>query len=157
LRIEPARLTHVNPIALNMRYDDRVECRALGRTPKSALRLGLVASLYCLAAVEDDGTPVAMFGLNVVSAAEGKARPWFLGTDGVFNHPRELLREGRRILAWWTGEFPNLENIVAVRNERAVRLLTHWGAIIGGKQQFLRGVEFVPFRIPAIQYPPRQP
>ena len=150
-------MTHVNPIALNMRDADRAECAALGRTPKTALRIGFIASLYTLAAVEDDGTPVAMFGLHVVNALSGEARPWFLGTDGVFKHPRELLTIGRKVIAWWRSEFPNLENIVAVENDKAVRLLVHWGAEVGGKRQVYNGVEFVPFRFPAIQAAPRQP
>jgi hypothetical protein len=151
VRIVPARLTHVNRIALNMRAVDRIECEALGRSPKEALRFSLRTSLHAMTAVEDDETPVAMFGIYPLDAIGGSAIPWFLGTDRVFMHPRELLCSGRRILDWWRSKFPHLENIVAVENEAAIRLLTHWGAEVGGKTEVHRGVSFVPFRFPAIQ------
>ena len=104
-----------------------------------------------LTAVEDDGTPVAMFGLHITNALCGHATPWFLGTERVFMHPRELLCIGRRVLSWWRGEFVSLENIVSVENERAIRLLRHWGADIGDKEELHRGIAFVPFCFPAIQ------
>lgn len=134
-----------------MREADHIECKALGRSPKDALRLGLRTGLHVLTAVEDDGTPVAMFGLFVVSSLGGEARPWFLGTDLVFDHPRELLTIGRMVLDWWRAEFPVLENIVAVENVKAIRLLHHWGAVVGGKEEAHKGVIFVPFHFPAIQ------
>jgi hypothetical protein len=137
-----------------MREADRIECQALGRTPKEALRLGLRMSLYTLSAIEDDGGVTAMFGLTAVSVLDGAARPWFLGTDRVFMHPRELLCTGRKILSWWKSEFPSLENIVAVNNHAAIRLLMHWGAVVGGEEEVHGGVRFVPFHFPAIQAAP---
>ena len=104
-----------------------------------------------MTAVEDDGTPVAMFGLYVINMLNGEARPWFLGTEAVFRYPRELLVIGRRILGWWGREFPVMENIVAVENDRSIRLLKHWGALLGTERQVLRGIEFLPFHFPAIQ------
>jgi hypothetical protein len=151
VRIEPARLMHINPIAINMREADRIECRALGRTPKDALRIGLRTGVHVFTAVEDDGTPVAMFGLFVVSAMTGEAVPWLLGTDRVFMHPRELLFIGRLTIEWWQSQYPHLGNIVAVQNRRAINLLRHWGAQIGREAEIHGGVEFVPFRFPAIQ------
>jgi hypothetical protein len=132
-----------------MRQADREECRALGRTPKEALRMGLKASLYSLSAIEDDGGVTAMFGLTVVSALGGVARPWFLGTDRVFEHQRALLCTGPKIIHWWTSEFPRLENIVSVDNHAAIRLLRHWGARVGGAIETHKGVDFVPFTIQA--------
>jgi hypothetical protein len=146
VRIVPAKITHVGPLATKMREADRIECKALGRTPKEALRLGLRMSLYSLSAIEDDGAVTAMFGLTVVSALSGVARPWFLGTDRVFMHPRELLCIGKRVLTWWKDEFPCLENIVAVNNHAAIRLLCKWGFEVGGAVEIHRGIEFVPFR-----------
>lgn len=157
LKIIPARLLHVGSLATNMRDADKLECRALGRSPKDALRMGLLTSLYSMTAVEDTGAPVAMFGLHVVSVLNGTARPWFLGTERVMDYPRELLVVGKKILSWWRDEFPTLTNIVAVENHKAVRLLMAWGAEVGGKQQMHNGVLFVPFRFPAIQAEPVAP
>lgn len=146
MRIVPARLTHVGPLATKMREEDRRECLALGRTPKEALRMGLKLSLYAMTAIEDSGEVTAMFGLNIVSAIEGRACPWFLGTDRVFMHGRDLLCTGGRILSWWRSEYPYLENLVSVENVRAIRLLRRWGFSVGGREEVHRGVAFVPFR-----------
>lgn len=145
IELVPARLTHVGPIATKMREADRKECWALGRTPKEALRLGILTGEHTLTAL-DDGIPAAMMGLHIMSLLSGSAAPWFLGTNRVFMHPRELLCTGRRILSWWKAEFPHLENIVSVENGRAIRLLKHWGFEVGGREEMHRGVAFVPFR-----------
>lgn len=135
-----------------MREADRRECWALGRTPKEALRIGLRTGLHAMTAIEDSGQPAAMWGLHVTSLVGGEATPWFLGTDRVFMHPRELLRIGSRIVAWWRSEYPYMRNIVSVENDRAIRLLRHWGAEIGETRELHRGVAFVPFAFPpAIQ------
>lgn len=94
----------------------------------------------------DDGIPAAMFGLHIINMLSGAATPWFLGTDRVFMHPRELLSTGKRILTMWRSEFPVLENIVSVENDAAIRLLRHWGFAVGGAEEVHRGVAFVPFR-----------
>ena len=99
-----------------------------------------------MTAVEDDGTPVAMFGLYVINMLNGEARPWFLGTEAVFRYPRELLAVGRKIVEWWSNEFPRLENIVSIENEPAIRLLGKWGFEVGGELEDHRGIAFVPFR-----------
>ena len=96
------------------------------------------------------GEVTAMFGLHVVNALAGVAHPWFLGTDRVFMHPRELLCIGRKVLTWWRDEYPCMENIVAADNDRAIRLLKHWGAEFGGEETH-RDVTFLRFAFPAIQ------
>ena len=153
MRIIPARLTHVGPLALNMRQADQRESRALGRTPKEALRMGIRMSLYSLSAIDDEGKPMAMFGVVAVSMLSGVGRPWFLGTDRVFMHPRELLCTGKRIIAWWQSEFPHLENIVSADNVMAIRLLKRWGFEVGTEEEVHQGVAFVPFHL-AIQAAP---
>lgn len=151
MRIVPASLVHVGPLALKMRAQDRRECEALGRTPKDALRWGLRTSLYALTATTDGGEPMAMFGVVTVSSLGGVARPWFLGTDRVFMHTRDLLCIGSRIISWWRSEYQCMENIVSTENVKAIRLLQHWGFVVGGKEEVYRGVAFVPFHLPAIQ------
>ena len=130
-----------------MRQADIQECKALGRTPKEALRLGLQMSLYALSAIEDDGGVTAMFGLTVVSGLEGLARPWLLGSDRVFMHGRELLCIGRHIIGLWKEEYPRLENIVSSDNERAIRLLGKWGFEIDQREEVHRGVAFRRFKL----------
>lgn len=117
----------------------------MGRGPKTALRMSLATSLHALTALVD-GKPAAMFGVSPLSMLEGKGVPWFLGTDEVLHHARELLTIGRRIVAWWHDDFAVMENIVSSENVAAIRLLKRWGADVGGKPATYGGLEFVPFR-----------
>lgn len=122
----PARLTHVGPIANGMRAMDRRECLALGRSPKDALRWGLRCSQDAWTALED-GRPAAMMGVASDGLLAGSGRVWFLGTDEVFKHPRDLLTYGPLFLERWMLLFDRLHNIVMVENERAIKLLMIWG------------------------------
>lgn len=145
IELVPAKLTHVGPLATNMRAIDRLEAEAMGRTPKDALRIGLRTSLSSYTALED-GKPAAMMGVVSTSLLGARGLVWMLGTDGVFRHGRELVTIGPRIIGHWLETFAVLENVIATQNHRAIRLLVKWGAIVGGEVQTMRGVEFVPFR-----------
>jgi hypothetical protein len=146
IELVPARLTHVNPIALNMREIDRIEAEAMGRTPKDALRIGLRCSHSALTALSG-GKPFAMLGVLSTNLIAARGAPWLLATDEMFNHGRDLLTIGPRIIGHWLETFSVMENVVATRNHRAIRLLTRWGFSVGGEIQTHRGVDFVPFRI----------
>lgn len=137
-----------------MRVADRIECQAFGRTPKSALRISLRTSLEAFTALDEEGRPIAMFGLSVVDALSGKATPWFLATDTALEgYARDLLTRGRRIIGAWLEHYPHLENVVAVDNDKAIRLLKRWGAQISAKTRTIGGVEFVEFRFAAAIQP----
>lgn len=145
IELVPAKLTHVGPIAHNMRAIDRLEAKAMGRTPKDALRIGLRTSLSSFTALED-GKPIAMLGVVPASLLSGTALIWMLGTDRVFRHGRGLLTIAPPVLAEWLTTFSVMENLVAVCNHVAIRLLTRWGAIVGGEVQTIGDVAFIPFR-----------
>lgn len=104
----------------------------MGRSPRQALRLGLVTSTEVWTA-KVDGRPEAMFGLVVTSALGGKGVPWMLGTDEIYRHPRLMIRHGERVLQRWLDSTPTLSNYVSVDNSRAIRLLRRWGCSIGWK------------------------
>lgn len=148
-RLVQASLTHIGPLALNMREVDRRECRALGRSPKDALRISLRTSLHALTALDPDGKPLAMFGVYATDLMAGVGSPWFLGRDEVFEYARDLLTLGPRILSWFHDTFDTMENIVSVENVKAIALLRKWGATIGADVVTHRGVEFVTFRFTA--------
>lgn len=145
IQLVPAKLTHVGPIASNMREIDRLEAKAMGRTPKDALRIGLRTSLSSLTALED-GKPIAMLGCVAESLIEGRGILWMLGTDAVFRNGRGLLTIAPPVLAEWQAIFPVMGNLIAVCNHCAIRLLIRWGATVGGEVQTIGGVEFIPFR-----------
>jgi hypothetical protein len=146
-RLVPASLTHVGPIAVNMREPDRRECEALGKTPKGALRLSLRTAFEAWTALDpDDGRPLAMFGVTPHNLMLGTATPWFLGRDEVFDYGRDLMARGPAIIGSWLEVFSEMENIVSVENVRAIRLLRKWGAEFSNPISRHRGLEFVSFR-----------
>jgi len=146
IELVPASPVHVGPIATRMREMDRIECQAMGRTPKQALRTGLYTSDDCVTALVD-GVPEAMFGLVVESALGGCGTPWFLGTDEVYRNPRAMLSIGPQIIAGWRDSTPCLHNLVARENVRAIRMLRAWGFAVWEEVILTAGVEFVRFSI----------
>ena len=142
-----ARLTHVGPIASRIRDMDRIECEALGRSPKDALRGGLRSSLDAYTALAD-GKPVAMIGVVPVSLINGKGTIWMLGTDNVAAHARSLLKYGPILIDHWLQTFETIENIVALDNKLAINLIMKLGFTIDLCDFRVHGgVEFVPFHI----------
>lgn len=146
ITLVPAQHKHIGRIARLMREIDQEECRAMGREPKQALRFAISASSKVWTALVD-GRPEAMFGVVVDSALTGDATPWFLGTDEVYRHGRALLMWGPGIIARLCDSRLTLRNLVSARNSRAIRLLRHWGFIVGKEQVMVRGVAFLPFEL----------
>ena len=129
-----------------MREADIVECRAMGHSPKQALREGLIASSLCLTALLD-GRPAAMFGLVVKSALAGEGTPWMLGTEAIYDHPRAMLRWGPRFVTAMLDSTPALGNLVAAGNARAIRMLRRWGFDLSPAPIVIGDVEFLAFRM----------
>lgn len=141
IRILPATLAHVGPIATRMRMADRVECAALGHSPKQALRAGLASSSLAWTALVD-GRAEAMFGLVVTSALGGEGRPWMLGSDAIYACPRAMLRCGPGFIAAMFAVAPRLSNLVAADNVRAIRLLRRWGFTLDTETMMIGTVAF---------------
>lgn len=144
IRLVPASLVHVGPIATRMRSEDVRECEAWGRTGKEALRAGVRASSLAITALKD-GRPEAMFGVAPINAMEGTGRAWFLGTDEVFGCARDLLTLGPAVIEALHSRFRRLENWVSTDNAAAIRMLGRWGFELGSERMTVRGVEFRPF------------
>lgn len=141
IKIVPAELRHVGYLARHMRAIDAVECIAMGRTPKQALRAGVLSSAKAWTALAD-GRPAAMFGVVIESALTGEGVPWFLGTDEVFRHPRLLLRWGLGFLDRMHDSRLRLRNLVSAENVQAIRLLKRWGFTVDQEEVDVRGVSF---------------
>ncbi len=127
-----------------MRAMDRIECEAFGHSPKQALRSSLLNSDSPMTALVD-GRPEAMFGCITISAIDGIGSPWFLGTDEVYRHGREMLVWGRYFVDRIVDSTPRLENLVSVFNVKAIRLLRAWGFNVGSETTLIGGVPFYPF------------
>lgn len=143
IEIVPARLTHVGPIAVNMREIDKLECSVFGHSPKDALRLGLMASTIAWTALVD-GKPVAMFGASTISLLDGIGRPWMLMTDEAMRHQKALVRFGHIYTAAIHRHYARLENWVHVDNSAAIRWLSRLGFAVGGVD-VIRGQPMRPF------------
>lgn len=109
--------------------------------------MGLRCSIDPLTALDEAGKPVAMFGVVPVALLGGRGRVWFLATPECFRCARQLIEQGPRIIGVWLETFERLDNIVAVENGKAIRMLEHWGFTLGGGTEMHRGVEFIPFAI----------
>lgn len=144
VRIVPAAFKHVGRIANRMRTHDRIECQAMGRAPKQSLRMGLMLSEHAWTALVD-GQAEAMFGVVVDNTLSGEATPWFLGTDEVYRHGREMLMWGPGMLARLGDSRRKLSNLVSSANTPAIRLLRRWGFEVSEDEVVVRGVPFRQF------------
>lgn len=143
VEVVPARLVHVGPIASRMRAVDRVEAAAFGNSPRAALRQGLIGGEAWTALV--DGRPEAMFGVVVGSVLSGECRPWMLGTDEIYRHGRELLRDGPAWVDRLFDSMPRARNLVSANNMQAIRLLRRWGFTVENDDVTVGGVMFRTF------------
>lgn len=146
VRLIPAEWKHINTIANRMRSIDAQECQAMGRTPKQSLRIAITTSEKAWTALVD-GRPEAMFGLVVEDLISGIGTPWFLGTDEVYRHGRELIMHGPGMLARLGDSIRVARNLVSSRNDRAIRLLRKWGFTVGDDEVIVRGVAFRHFEM----------
>lgn len=144
VRLVPAQFKHIGRIARLMRDVDREECEAMGRSPKHALRKALMVSDKAWTALVDD-KPEAMFGVMVESVIDRTAVPWFLGTDEVYRHGREMLMWGPGMIDRLCDSRLTLRNLVSARNTRAIRLLRRWGFKVAEEETNVRGVPFLYF------------
>lgn len=141
-----ARPRHVGRIARRMRTIDRIECEAMGHSPKMALREGLFNSAKVWTALVD-GKPEAMFGLVVNSALTGTGTPWFLGTDEVYRHGKALLLWGPAFVSIIRDSSPRASNLVSADNFKAIRLLGKWGFVVHPELSYHKDVAFRRFEL----------
>ncbi|WP_419810805.1 hypothetical protein [Bacterioplanoides sp.] len=121
---------HIHYLSKHLRESDADEVRSasgeysLWKTLDAAVN----ASYECHVAVDDDGIPVAVFGV----APYGEfAAPWLLGTDSLLQHRRELMSWGRSFVQRWLEEHRQLMNFVDKRNAVSIRWLKRLGFTIG--------------------------
>ena len=142
--IQPAHIRHINRLANRMREVDRVECLATGRQPKQALRHCLNGSTLAWTVLKDE-KPVGMFGVLPLSIIEGRGAPWFLGTDDLLTGARQWIKWGPGFVEAMQGDFPRLQNIVAIDNHRAIRVLKALGFAVSTETVIVGGVAMVRF------------
>jgi hypothetical protein len=144
IRLVPASLVHVGPIATRMRAADLEEVEAFGRTPKEALRLGLRSSVDAFTVMVED-RPEGMMGMVPVNLLDRTGAPWMLGTDELYRHPRAWLELMPKVVARWGDSTKHLSNLIGRTNTRAIRMLRRCKFAIGEEVTVIGGVDFVTF------------
>jgi len=107
-------------MAPKLRKADLNEIQAgLGIHPLKALGVGFTESRPCLTAADSaDDEPIAMFGVVPVGS-EGTPRTgsiWLLGTDGIYPHKTQFLRESKARLAEVCAGYDVVGNFIDARN-----------------------------------------
>lgn len=145
MRLVEASPSHIPMIANDMRPADVAECAALGRDPHDALSHALRISLWALTAIVEN-RPHAMMGVASRNMLEGVGIPWMLGTDRIYDHPRDMIRNAPAVLGEMHRTFATLENLVSADNDRAVRYLRHVGFEFCTDPINVGGISFIRFR-----------
>lgn len=127
--LRPTRLADVRAVAASMREIDRMECAALGKTPKQSLYHGWKRSTWCLTALYR-GHPAAIFGVVPTNAICDVAAPWMLCTDEARFGARALVAMGPSLIKAMHDHWGHLENMVGAENRRAIRLLQKLGFVV---------------------------
>lgn len=125
--IREPRAEDLSYIARHMRGFDRLELKALnGVSPIRGLRMSAEHSLSVRVATVD-GVPVAVFGVGEdgLSPYTEKGVIWFLGTDEVGKHGRDLLRGGIWFVKFCLGRFEELTNLIHGKNAPALSFARH--------------------------------
>lgn len=128
--IVPATVAHAEALAPNMRFHDRIECRAFGYLPLPGLLFSLETSTEAWTGLAD-GEPVCMFGVAQVALTDTEAEPWLLSSDALVYHGRAFLIRNRAVISRWKARYSSLSGVVYVHNEVSKRWLRWLGFIIG--------------------------
>ncbi len=148
VEIVPARPCHLRRLAEVMRQADKDEvAAATGKTPLAALSASFRRSTLCMVALID-GKPEVIFGAGDLSILTGTGAPWLLGSDAIFDHRREFLRQSVNWRAQLLQRYSVLRNVVDCRNAAAVRWL-RWLGFRFSEPFIYRGHDFMAFELRA--------
>ena len=129
-------LNHVQYVADNMRQSDIDELAKLGKTPLQALTEGL-NSTECFTLLVNE-QPIMIFGME--ESGLDSAVIWALGTDDVFKHRREFLRQSVKWRDSFLKDYSILFNHVDINNWESIRWLKWLGAKFDKPRPFGSGV-----------------
>ena len=149
--IEPATDAHVNNLAPRLRAKDVAEVAAVGLTPHRALRGSLRRAVWSKAAVAEDGSVIAMWGVGgPLMGLTGI--PWLLTSDLVERVPLEFMRRAKIEVRAMLDTFPVLVNHVDANYREAIGFLRLLGFRFDDPQPFGRkGAMFRRFEMKRVQ------
>lgn len=123
----PATVADAVAIVPHLRQADIDECDALvGEGQVLEMATATVASSIIAYAWEHDGRLIGLFGCagNLLDDA---GTPWMIGTDAIEKQGRALIRIAPRYIQQMKSLFPQLANVVDVRNRRSINWLKRMG------------------------------
>jgi hypothetical protein len=115
-------------VARHMRAHDIAEVTALGATPEQATVYSIMLSDEAYTGLVN-GEVAILFGW-VDNFVKGEGEIWALGTDKLFTVPRDMLKEGRKIVADFLTKCPALGNWIGAENIYSINWLKHLGFTI---------------------------
>lgn len=127
-----------------MREIDKLECRAVGKTPKQALVQCLDRSSLIWTG-EVESRPEAMFGVIPGSVLDGIGHPWLLGTDLAREQRRAFAELAQGYLDRIQQRFPRLENYIATENLIGRAWLRRCGFDFDSEPVYHNGIEMLRF------------
>lgn len=120
-----ALISDIPYLGNNMRQCDKDEVYAsCGMYPHDALKESMELSDKTWVATVGI-SPIAIFGISVIN--EEFSVVWMLGTDELYDHPREIMRASKRIIKSMHEHSRILYNYVDTRNVKAIQWLLSIG------------------------------
>lgn len=132
-------------LSTRLRGADQRELAAALSSPQEALTSGILDSLICMTICDDDGEPVAMYGVTRgVDPLIG--HPWLLGSPKLLTIASTFLRESKTAVETLheAGNFPLLLNYAASFNTVHLTWLK-WCGFTLCKNMNVNGTPFVGF------------
>ena len=125
-----ATIDDCNKLGPRLRAADKLELKAsCGYGPITALTSSIHASDEAWVAVDEEGVAILMFGV-VNAGQEFVGVPWMLGSDGIYQHTRQLQSQCRQWLDVIHEDYSLLYNYVHAENPKAIRWLQWMGFTI---------------------------
>jgi len=144
---EPVTEEHIKFISDTMREGDRAEVYASGyRSTYTALKHSVDGSLYSSTALDEEGTPLVMFGMGTPTMLNGFAKIWMLGSKESERYIREFLVETREVFKEMFNYANVLYNYVHIDNKKSIRWLRHLGAVFD-EPITIGGHKFMKFKV----------
>ena len=112
-------------VAKHMRVHDVAEVEAMGLTPEQATVMSVRFSDEAYTGLVN-GEVAMVFGY-VDNLTKDEGEIWALGTDKLFTVPRDMLKEGRKIVADFLEKVPALGNWIGADNIYSINWLKHMG------------------------------
>lgn len=131
ITVRPSTIEDVEYLKDKLKKSDVDEVWTSHRhTPEEALKLSLERSFMCLT-VDDNGEPVAMFGINPETILGNRAVIWFLSSEKLKYMKIRFLRHCKHFVNIFLNQYGYLYNFVDRRNVDTINWLEFIGAKFG--------------------------